>query len=386
MEEGLADGRTPAGPPTHLTNGLNMLPNSPLFQLYATRLRDFYRQPARIFWVYAFPTLLAIVLGLAFQNRPPAPILVDLMQGPGSSWVKAALEAHNASLEKDRAAGRPRLDVPAVVFREVLEEEAMKRLKTGKTPLVIEPSGSESCAYHYDPTRPEASAARQSVDDILQEAKHRTNPVETRNIYVTEPGSRYIDFLIPGLIAINTMGGGLWGIGFMLVNMRIGKLLKRLVATPMPRRDFLLALLGTRLTFLMPDLAVLLLLGTLMFHMPIRGNLGLVILVDVVAALAFSGIGLLIACRTATTEAASGLMNLIMLPQYLFSGVFFSSERFPDAVQPFIQALPLTQVAGALRRVILEGAGLLDVALALAILAAWAVITFVLALRFFRWT
>jgi ABC-type multidrug transport system permease subunit len=136
----------------------------------------------------------------------------------------------------------------------------------------------------------------------------------------------------------------------------------------------------------MPDLAVLLLLGTLMFHMPIRGNLGLVILVDVVAALAFSGIGLLIACRTATTEAASGLMNLIMLPQYLFSGVFFSSERFPDAVQPFIQALPLTQVAGALRRVILEGAGLLDVALALAILAAWAVITFVLALRFFRWT
>jgi ABC-type multidrug transport system permease subunit len=386
MEEGLADGRTPAGPPTHLTNGLNMLPNSPLFQLYATRLRDFYRQPARIFWVYAFPTLLAIVLGLAFQNRPPAPILVDLMQGPGSSWVKAALEAHNASLEKDRAAGRPRLDVPAVAFREVPEEEAENRLKTGKTPLVIVPTGSESCIYRYDPTRPEASAARQTVDDILQEAKHRTNPVETRNVYITEPGSRYIDFLIPGLIAINTMGGGLWGIGFMLVNMRIGKLLKRLVATPMPRRDFLLALLGTRLTFLMPDLAVLLLLGTLMFHMPIRGNLGLVILVDVVGALAFAGIGLLIACRTATTEAASGLMNLIMLPQYLFSGVFFSTERFPPGAQHFIQALPLTQVAGALRRVILEGAGPIDVAPSLFILAAWAVVTFVLALRFFRWT
>ncbi len=363
-----------------------MLQNSPLFQLYVTRLRDFYRQPARIFWVYAFPTLLAIVLGLAFQNRPPSPIQVDLMEGPGASWIKAALEAHNASLEQERAAGRPRLDVPAVLFRQVAEAEAMKRLKTGKTPLVIEPTGSESCAYRYDPTRPEAAAARQMIDDILQRARQRKDPVAAQNVYVTEPGSRYIDFLIPGLIAVNTMGGGLWGIGFMLVNMRIGKLLKRFVATPMPRKDFLLALLGTRLTFLIPDLAVLLLLGTLMFHMPIRGSLALVILVDVVGALAFSGIGMLVACRTSTTEAVSGLMNLIMLPQYLFSGVFFSSERFPDSAQWFIQALPLTQLVNALRRVILEGAGFLVVSPGLAILAAWAVVTFALALRYFRWT
>jgi ABC-2 type transport system permease protein len=363
-----------------------MLQDSPLYHLYLTRLRDFYRQPARIFWVYGFPTVLAIVLGLAFQNRPAAPIQVDLIEGAGSSWVKAALVAHNEGLERERAAGRARQDVPAVSFREMPEPQATKRLETGKTPLVIEPTGSESCAYRYDPTRPEAAAARQTVDDILQRARGRKDPVASRDIPVTEPGSRYVDFLIPGLIAVNTMGGGLWGIGFMLVNFRIGKLLKRFVATPMPRRDFLLALLGARLTFLIPDLTVLLLLGTLMFHMPIRGSLGLVILVDVVGALAFAGIGLLVACRTSTTEAVSGLMNLVMLPQWLFSGVFFSSERFPDAAQPFIQALPLTQLVGALRRVILEGAGLLDVAPALAILAAWVVVTFVLALRFFRWT
>ena len=144
--------------------------SSPLFQLYLTRLRDFYRQPARIFWVYGFPTLLAIVLGFAFQNRPPAPIQVDLIEGPGSSWIKAALEAHNAALERERAAGHPRLDVPPVAFHEAPEAEAMKRLKTGKTPLVIEPPGSESWAYRYDPTRPEAAAARQAVDDILQQA------------------------------------------------------------------------------------------------------------------------------------------------------------------------------------------------------------------------
>jgi ABC-2 type transport system permease protein len=363
-----------------------MLQNSPLFHLYATRLRDFYRQPARIFWVYGFPTLLAVVLGFAFQNRPPAPIQVDLIQGPGSSWVKAALEAHNGSMEPDRATDRARLDVPTVIFREVTEAEAARRLNTGKTPLVVEPTGSESCVYRYDPTRPEAVAARQTIDDILQRFKDRRNPVSTQNVYVTEPGSRYIDFLIPGLIGLNTMGGGLWGIGFLLVNLRIGKLLKRFVATPMPRRDFLLALLGARLTFLIPDLTVLLLLGTLAFHMPIRGNLGLVVLVDVAGALAFAGIGLLVACRVTTTEAVSGLMNLVMVPMWLFSGVFFSSDRFPDSAQPFIQALPLTQLVGALRRVMLEGAGLFEVAPALAILAAWAVVTFYLALRFFRWT
>ena len=169
-----------------------MLQNSPLFHLYATRLRDFYRQPARIFWVYGFPTVLAVVLGLAFQNRPPAPVQVDLIEGPGASWIKEALEAHNAALERERAAGHPRLDVPAVAFREVPEAEAMKRLKTGKTPLLIEPTGSESCAYRYDPTRPEAAAARQAVDDILQRSKHRENPVSTQNVYVTEPGSRYV--------------------------------------------------------------------------------------------------------------------------------------------------------------------------------------------------
>jgi ABC-type multidrug transport system permease subunit len=360
--------------------------SSPLFQLYLVRLRDFYRQPARVFWVYGFPTLLAIVLGFAFQNRPPAPILVDLVQGSGSQSIKAALEAHNAELARDRKAGHARLDLPPVEIHEAPASLAFDRLRTGKTPLVVEPEGSESWTYRFDPTRPEATAARQAIDDILQEAGGRKNPRATHDVYVTEPGSRYIDFLIPGLIGLNAMGGGLWGIGFLLVNFRIAKLLKRFVATPMPRRDFLLALLGARLTFVLPDLAVLLLLGTLMFGMPIRGSLALVIVIDLVGALAFAGIGLLVACRASTTEAVSGLMNLVMLPMWLFSGVFFSSDRFPEAAQPFIKALPLTQLVSALRQVLLDGAGFVEVTPALAILAAWTAITFSLALRFFRWT
>jgi len=364
-----------------------MLRNSPFFQLYLARLREFARQPARIFWVYGFPLLLAIVLGFAFRSRPPAPIQADLADAPGAEEVQRAVEAHNARIAQSQSQATPDGPLPAVSLAVHPPDEALRRLKTGKTPLVVIPDGPKSWTYRYDPTRPEATAARQAVDNVLQEAAGRINPGTTRDVLVTEPGSRYIDFLIPGLIGLNAMGGGLWGVGFFLVNLRIAKLLKCYIATPMPRRDFLGAILASRLTFLLPDLGALLLLGSLGFGMPIYGSLWLVVLLDVVGALAFSGIGLLIASRASTTETVSGLMNLVMMPMWLLSGVFFSSERFPAAVQPLIQALPLTQLVNALRMVILEGAGIaqFEVLAALGILAAWAIGTFWLALRLFKW-
>lgn len=355
-----------------------MARSHPLFQLYLARLREFYRQPARIFWVYGFPTVLAICLGFAFQSRPPESVQVDLVSNSASGPVEKALRDYDA---RARASNKTSL-----LLKVGPAESAMLRLKTGKTPVVVEPRASGTVVYHYDPSRPDAASVRATVDNILQENAGRKNPVATEDDTKVEPGSRYIDFLIPGLIGLNTMGGGLWGIGFLIVNFRIAKLLKCFVATPMPRRDFLLALLGARLTFLIPDLTVLLLLGTLMFHMPIRGSIALIVVLDVLGALAFAGIGLLVGSRATSTEAVSGLMNLVMLPMWLLSGVFFSSERFPDVIQPLVQALPLTQLLNALRAVILEGAGWLDVVPAMAILSAWAVVSFLLALRIFRWT
>lgn len=353
----------------------------PLRSLYFSRLREFYRQPARIFWVYGFPTLLAIGLGVAFRSPPSPTYQADLVDGPAAPALRATIAAAN---------GRRSVEDGTLKLRPNPKDEALRRLRVGKTPLVIEPSESSSggVTYHFDPTRPEAAAARDAFDAALQRAAGRKDPVATTDDRKTEPGGRYIDFLIPGLIGQNTMGGGLWGVGFLLVNFRIGKLLKRFAATPMPRRDFLLAILLARLTFLIPDVAVLLLMGVLLFQMPIIGSLWLVALIEIVGALAFAGIGLLIASRAQTTETVSGLMNLVMLPMWIFSGLFFSSERFPDTIQPIIKALPLTQLLNALRRVILEGATLFDrdILIALGILAAWAVGTFVLALRRFRWT
>ena len=351
----------------------------PLRGLYLARLREFYRQPARLFWVYGFPTVLALGLGLAFNRREPEAVVVDLVENPASAAVEQTLRAANDESKAKKTAG--------ISLRVVAEAEANRRLQTGKTPLVIVPSPSGEVTYRYDPSRPEAAATRAAVDAILQRRAGRVDPLATTDQIVNEPGSRYIDFLIPGLIGQNTMGGGLWGVGFLLVNFRIGKLLKRFAATPMPRRDFLLAILLSRLTFLIPDVAVLLSLGVFYFHTPIHGSLLLLGVIEIIGALAFAGIGLLIASRAKSTETVSGLMNLVMLPMWIFSGLFFSSERFPNAIQPFIQALPLTQLLNALRAVMLEGAGLTSqvVVVALAILTAWAVTTFTIALRIFRW-
>jgi len=362
-------------PPTPMASPM---PYSSLRELYVTRLREFYRQPARIFWVYGFPTVLACLLGLAFRSRPAASLEVDVVENAAAGPVVEALNRPDA---RPRSEGQP-----AVRPRLVPAEVGEMRIKTGKTPVLVIPGTGDRLTYRFDPTRPEAIAARDAFDDAYQRARGRTDPVATADSPVKEPGSRYIDFLIPGLIGVNTMGGGLWGVGFLIVNFRIAKLLKRFMATPMPRRNFLLAILGARLTFLIPDVAVLMLLGVLGFGMPVRGSLAVLALVEVAGALAFAGIGLLVASRAATTETVSGLMNLVMIPMWIFSGVFFSSDRFPAGLQPLIRVLPLTQLVSGLRAVLLEGAGLVDVAGNLLILSAWAVVTFLLALRLFRWT
>jgi ABC-2 type transport system permease protein len=352
----------------------------PLRGLYIARLREFYRQPARLFWVYGFPTVLALGLGLAFQGRVPESILVDVVDNGASEPICKLLKDYDAKARLEKRQG--------IQLRVSKEDEANRRLRTGKTPLLIIASVSGPITYRYDPTRPEATTARAAIDAIIQTRSGRVDPVKTEDSIVNEPGSRYIDFLIPGLIGQNTMGGGLWGVGFLLVNFRIGKLLKRFTATPMPRRDFLLAILLARLTFLIPDVTVLLSLGVFYFKMPFEwGSLWLVAVVEVVGALAFSGIGLLLASRAQSTETVSGLMNLVMLPMWIFSGLFFPAERFPDSAQWFIQALPLTQLLNALRAIMLDAAGPTShvVVLALSVLSAWAVVTFVLALKIFRW-
>lgn len=338
-------------------------------QLILARIREFYREPEAIFWVYGFPLILAIGLGTAFSGARPEAPAVDVLAEPGDTRAAAL-----ARTLKDA-------ELPVEVHA---ENDCQARLRKGKTALYIVPEG-KTLRYVFDPARAESLLARYWVDSVLARAEPGHAAPQALEDPVSEPGSRYIDFLLPGLIGMNIMGGGLFGVGFVLVDMRVRKLFKRLMATPMRRGDFLLALLAARMLFLLPEMLVLLVAGWLLFGVPIHGSVFSLFLVILVGTAAFAGLGLLIGCRTDKTETISGYINFIMLPMWLLSGVFFSSKRFPDAAQPFIQALPLTQLNDALREVMLEAAPLTDVAWRLGLLAAWALVTFTLALRWFRW-
>jgi ABC-type multidrug transport system permease subunit len=233
--------------------------------------------------------------------------------------------------------------------------------------------------------REESRLARLVVDNALKRAAGRTEPWHAKEDLIQIPGSRYVDWLIPGIMALNIMNNGMWSIGFMTVQARLRKLLKRLAASPMKKQEFLLSQVLARLIFLGPEIAVPLVFGALAFGMPIRGSILSIGFVALVGALTFGAIGLLLGSRARTLEAISGLMNLTSVPMWVLSGVFFSSSNFPAVVQPLIHALPLTALVDALRAVVLEGASLAAIRIELLTLATWAIVAFSIGLRIFKW-
>jgi ABC-2 type transport system permease protein len=339
--------------------------------LLLARMKELKREPEVIFWVFAFPLLLAFGLGIAFRNKPADTTHVVI--------IESAVAQHVTELLKSAPSGQ---HIQADILP---HDEALNRFRFGKYDLVISESENGEVSYRYDPARPESVLARSIVDDALQEAAGRTARFATHETPVSEPGARYIDFLIPGLLGMNLMNSGMWGIGFALVEMRQRKLLKRFMATPMRRTDFLAALISSRLVLMIVELVLLIGFGIIAFKMRVIGSWVSMLLVSALGAISFGCIGLLTASRAQKIETASGLINLVMMPMWIFSGVFFSYERFPAAVQPFIRALPLTALNDALRTTILEGTPLSQQGPRLLVMALWGLVSFALALKWFRW-
>ncbi len=336
------------------------------------RMLELKREPEVVFWVFVFPLLLALGLGIAFRNKPGDAISVAIVAGPSAGQAQTLLAS---SPQHDR-----------FKTQIVEENDARNGFRLGKFDLVIEPNRKFGVEYRYDPARPESVLAKTEADDALQAAAGRKNAFPAIATTSSEPGSRYIDFLIPGLLGMNLMNSGMWGIGFALVDMRQRKLLKRFVGTPMRRTDFLMALASSRLILMILEVGLLLVFGVLFFHMRVLGSVAAITLLAGIGSLTFGGVGLLTASRAQKIESVSGLINLVMMPMWIFSGVFFSYERFPAVIHPLIKALPLTALNDALRASILEGTPLLHQWPRLLVMIVWGGVSFVLALRWFRWT
>ncbi|PWT87556.1 MAG: ABC transporter permease [Blastocatellia bacterium] len=370
----------------------------PLVELTLTRMKEFVREKEAVFWVFIFPVLMTFALGIAFRNTATDKTLVAVEGDSTNPRVTEIAQTLDHS--------------PEITAAVLTPEDARKALRSGKVAIVVIPNDSSTksgASYgelaggdarapsnnldpaigtydlRFDPTRPESRTARLLVDDVLQRAKGRSDVVRVGEERVTEPGARYVDFLVPGLIGMNLMGSGMWGLGFTIVIARSRKILKRFAATPMRRSHYLLSFMLSRLLFLVFEVAAVVVFAWLVFGFTVRGSWLSVSLITLLGGFTFSGIGLLVAARPQTIEGVSGLMNFIMLPMWLLSGTFFSSERFPQVFQPFIKALPLTALNTLMRAVMNEGASLWSNWINVTILLAWLLISFVLALKIFKW-
>jgi ABC-2 type transport system permease protein len=357
-------------PPSSSSSSSSSGSRSALYELTVMRFRIFFREPSALFWTFGFPVLLSIALGIAFRNKPPEPVRVGVEQGP---------DAQRTLSEIADAGGKEVLAV--VESREAAREE----LRSGKLVLVV--ASGPPRAYRYDETRPQGRLARRIVDDILQRAEGRTDPTPVTDDRVTEPGARYIDFFVPGLVGVNLMSSSMWGIGYVIVEMRTKRLIKRMLATPMRKTDFLISFVLMRVLFVLLEVPILYGFGALAFGVHVVGSIALLMALSLAGAFSFAGLGLLIASRAENTQTVGGLMNLVMMPMFVCSGVFFSTANFPDAVQPALHALPLTMLNDALRAVTNLGSGLHDggVTWAMVVLFAWGLVSFGAALKIFRW-
>lgn len=337
----------------------------PLVELTKTRLIELIREPAILFWVFGFPILLSIALGIAFRERAPEPAVIAVV---GDDSVAPLLDADET------------LKATAMS-----PDDAREALRKNQVDVVLEVGSGGVVSYRFDPVRPESRNARLVADAVLQRVRGRTDAVATTDVAVTERGSRYIDFLLPGLLGLNLMGSSMWGIGFAVVDARSRKLMKRFAATPMPRAYYLLSFMLARFVLLVVELAALLAFGAVAFDVEVRGSVLDVVVVSFLGALSFAGVSLLVAARPRTVEVVSGWMNFVMMPMWILSGALFSYQRFPEVMQPVIRVLPLTALIDGLRAITTEGATLVQVGPQVVILTVWGVITFAIALKVFRW-
>jgi ABC-2 type transport system permease protein len=340
---------------------------SPLWQLILMRSRSLWREPSVLFWTFIFPLLTSVALGVAFRTQQLQAIEVAVAEGPGA--VQAA-EKLNAD--------------PALRATVVPLADGLERLRRGKAALVLVPGDGPE--LKMDPTQPEGRTAKLLVTNALERAAGRSDALAFRTAEITQPGSRYIDFLIPGLLGMGMMMSGAWGIGWSIVDMRTGKLLKRLMATPMKRSHFLLSFMLSRSALTVLEVLFFVLYARVLFGVQVFGSLLQFTVYALLGSLTFAGLAILIASRAQNTQTASGLMNLMTMPMMVVSGVFFSSSQFPEWAQPVIRALPLTAVLDGLRGIMLDGVSMVSLGPQLLVMALWGLVPFLLALKIFRWS
>lgn len=367
--------------------------NRSFAQLILVQIREFYREPAVLFWSFLFPILMAWGLGIAFNKKPEVTKTIALVINEKESVLDFEKLCQNINYNKKLDSinktyyfninyGNENLGITHFRLKPVSWQQAELMVKRGNASLILA-TNQGKFEYHFDKYSSEGQLAYLQLTSLFSGEQSTNQHAEIKPM--TEKGTRYIDFLIPGLIAMNVMMSTMWGISYTLIEARTKKLLRRMVATPMPKWEYILSHITARIVLCFAEAAIIFAFAYYYFDIKIEGSLLAFITLFISGILGFSGLAVLIASRTAKTQIGNGLINLIIMPMMLLSGIYFSYHNFPDAVVPFIQALPLTMLADGVKAIFNESAGFAEVWKYILILNTFGLITFVIGLRYYKW-
>jgi ABC-type multidrug transport system permease subunit len=351
---------------------------SALRELYLMHLREFFRDWEIILWSVLLPVAMAWVLGVAFVQKKVTTrqiaVVGDLRQSSELREVINEIENRNIS--------RPKKSNDHSVFRFTFtdREAALRLLRKGKIVLFIELSDEGVVRFHLDPANETSYLSYLILSRRLSQER-----VEMQLTPVSTHGNRYIDFLIPGLIALGIMNSCLWGIGYVIIEYRMKKLMRRMIATPVSRAVILASFFLSRMTINFVEAALLFLFGYLYFGFKLQGDIGSVLLLFVSGNIAFAGLAFLLASRADNTRTGNGVINAFSIPLMLASGIFFSYTNFPEAIQPLLQYSPLALLADAFRTIFNSVGESREILIPAAILNAFGVFCFSISLKIFRW-
>jgi ABC-type multidrug transport system permease subunit len=370
-----------------------------LWQLIAALFREIIREPGVLFWGILFPILMSLGLGLAFTKKADVIRKVAIINitdrssdGSENSAIAGFLENRcEKNTSDDGNAWKWRYTIKddklgnsIFLFYIMKWDDAVRFLKRG-TINVLLLGRSDSVEYHFDPMNPDAQLTYLKLSSIVGNGQIQTIQSNAEIKPLTVTGTRYIDFLVPGLIAMGVMMSSMWGISYGIIEKRSKKLLRRLVATPMRKSHFLIALIAVRITMNFIESLVLFLFALFAFRMTIQGNISALILMFLAGNIAFAGIAVFVSSHTSNTEVGNGLINFVVFPMMVLSGIFFSYQNFPEWSLPVIKNLPLTMLTDGIRSIFNEGAGYHEVTIPILILLAIGTLFFSVGLKIFKW-
>lgn len=336
-----------------------------IWQFFLMRVRLLSRQREILFFIFVLPLMLMTGLALAFRDQT----------GPE---VKAVVVGDPALAERLGA------DRTLVVESVATEAEAELRVRRGQVDALVLPGQPPRVVVTEG--RPESKLAQLMVTDALERLDGRRPPAQVAVSHVRGAGTRYIDFLIPGMIGYQLLAHGLFSLGVLLVEMRVGRMLRRLKVSTVSRFHMLLGLVLGQLFQSLTEAAVMLGAAYVLFGVRCVGSLPLFLGFTVLSTICFGGIAVAMGARPRSMEMFQSVSHVMLMPVVLVSGVFFSAERFPAAIQPFLKLIPSRAAIDGMRAIFTEGAGLGDVLMPGLVVAAWGALAFIFGVRAFRWT